>query len=66
MTRQALEAPVNAAEQANGQPTDKFAQLAHLKQVALTFARKVLGQTGGKLLALTPQQSAEFRTLGRA
>ena len=55
-TRQALA----AAEVA---PADRFTQLEQMKQVALDCARRVLGETGGKIRSLIPHHSRQFRKL---
>ena len=44
-------------------PSDPFARLERLKGVALTCAKRVLGESGGKLRRLIPHHSDEARRL---
>ena len=60
VTGQALGASV---EQDHGARADRFAQLEEMKKVAMDCARKVLGETGGKIRALIPHHTKEFRKL---
>ena len=52
-----------AAPAAAELPSDLFERLDQVKRVALTYAQRVLGESGGKVRRLTPQHSEEVRRL---